>query len=90
MGDVMPSLAGALAADANFKVMIASGYYDLACPMETVSYELRQMNRADLFSGRVTHTLYPSGHMIYLNPVALAQLKADITKFMSAPALSRF
>ncbi|PWU13179.1 MAG: hypothetical protein C5B49_15080 [Bdellovibrio sp.] len=80
--DVMPSVSHALRSNPRFSVYIASGYFDFACPMETVAYEIRQMPMSSLLKDRIQQDRYFGGHMMYLNPDALQQLKANIGQFV--------
>jgi carboxypeptidase C (cathepsin A) len=83
--DVMTDISLALATNPNMKIMIASGYFDLACPMGTVAYELAQMPDGAKLGSRIVQKRYFGGHMMYINPAALQQLKTDIAQFMTTP-----
>ena len=39
-----------------------------------------------ILRGNVSFAYYPSGHMVYLNPDALKQLKSDVAKFFDDTA----
>jgi carboxypeptidase C (cathepsin A) len=80
---VLPQLASALTRNPNLKVLITSGYFDLACPMATVDYELTQMPGAPDIKARISHKLYFGGHASYINPKVLAQMKSDLADFIS-------
>ncbi len=82
---VLPDLSQALADNPSLKVLIASGYFDLACPMATVDFELSQLPGGLAIRSRVSHTKYFGGHMMYINPDALKQLKTDISTFITQP-----
>lgn len=82
--DSMSSIAKALSVNPEMKVFIASGYFDLACPLEGVAYAIRQMPGGSWLGPRVEHKSYVGGHMMYINPPALAQLKKDIASFVTA------
>ncbi len=83
---VLSDMARALADNPKLKFMIASGYYDLACPMGTVEYELSQLPGGAELRGRVSQTRYEGGHMMYINPAAAAQLKANMAAFIHSQA----
>lgn len=85
--NVMDDLTQALAQNPNFHVMIASGYFDLACPMGTVSYEISQMSGDPNLAARIEHKRFFGGHMMYINPSALKQLKDDIAAFITQDSL---
>ncbi len=80
--DTMVQLSDAMVVNPRLRVLVASGYFDLACPMGTVDYEIEQMPHGKILSSRISHTRYPSGHMLYLNPPVLAQLKSDVAGFI--------
>ena len=74
---VIPDLAAALAENPRLKLMVASGYFDLVCPLGGVEYELSQLPGRRKFAARVSHKRYFGGHMMYINPAVPAQLKTD-------------
>jgi carboxypeptidase C (cathepsin A) len=81
--DMTMDLGQALSQNPDFRLMVASGYFDFACPMGTVDYELSQIPGGREFLPRITHTRYFGGHMMYINPSALSQLRADIVSFVA-------
>jgi carboxypeptidase C (cathepsin A) len=85
MLDVTGDLATALAQNPKLHVMIASGYYDLACPMGGVAYELSQMEGGQPIVSRIQQHKYVGGHMMYINPSAEQQLSGDIRDFVGNP-----
>ncbi len=84
--DVMPILAQSMSVNPGLKVFIASGYFDLATPTETVAYELRLMPNAAELKPRILHNNYFGGHMMYINSEALIQLKGDLSNFIQSQA----
>jgi len=81
--DMLLDLGQALAQNPDMRLMIANGYYDFACPIGTADYEVTQIPGARSFSSRISLKRYAGGHMMYINPTALVQLKADIAEFIS-------
>ncbi len=75
------NLSQAFADNPHLQVFVASGYYDLACPMGTVEYERTRLDPESNGASRFSIHSYPSGHMVYINPVALHSLKADLNNF---------
>jgi len=63
------------------KIMIASGYYDLATPFAGADYTINQMPLSDALRKNITHAYYEGGHMMYLNEPSLAKLKRDLAEF---------
>ncbi len=80
--DQSESLRTALTNNPYTKVMVAMGYYDLACPMGTVDQVLDKMELDSRLKGNVIRHRYPAGHMIYLDDSCRKQLHADIAKFI--------
>jgi carboxypeptidase C (cathepsin A) len=63
------------------RVFSANGIYDLATPFFATEYTLAHLELNAALQSHITFGYYPAGHMIYLNPVARAALKADLVKF---------
>jgi carboxypeptidase C (cathepsin A) len=80
--NVLGDLSRALADNPTLRVFIASGYFDLACPMGTVEYELSQLPGGQSIRSRISQTKYFGGHMMYINPSALKALKDDLATFI--------
>ena len=75
------NLSQAFADNPNLQVFVASGYYDLACPMGTVEYERSRLDPGSNGRDRMAIHHYASGHMVYINPASLHQLKTDLIPF---------
>ena len=82
--DESESLRVALTSNPYTKVMVAMGYYDLACPMGTVDQVLDKMELDHRLKGNVVRRRYPSGHMIYLDDACRIQLHKDIAAFIKS------
>jgi carboxypeptidase C (cathepsin A) len=81
MADVALDLAAAMRRNPNLKVLSLNGYYDLVTPFFATEHDLAHMELPAPLVKNITIRDYPSGHMIYLNPAALAQMKADLAAF---------
>jgi carboxypeptidase C (cathepsin A) len=68
----------------HLKVLVCSGYEDLATPFLATKYTFNHLDLLDRLKGNVTQTFYHSGHMIYHNPDALKDLKANVATFFAA------
>jgi len=86
---VAGDLAHAMRTNPNLKVLSINGYYDFATPFFITEYDLAHMNLDPSLRGNLQFLYYPSGHMIYLNTVALKQLKADLSRFYDRVAPQR-
>ena len=77
------SLREVLAENRSFKVAIAHGMTDLVTPYLTSRYVIDHLP-ASLTAGRVTLSLHPCGHMMYLRAVSRAGLHADAARLYPA------
>lgn len=77
------SLREVLANNRSFKVAIAHGMTDLVTPYMTSRYVIDRLP-ASLTADRVTMSLHPGGHMMYLRAVSRAGLHADAAKLYPA------
>ena len=80
--DESEALRQALTNNPYTKVMVAMGYYDLACPMGTVDQILDKMELDPRLKGNVVRKRYAAGHMIYLDDACRKQLHLDIAAFV--------
>jgi carboxypeptidase C (cathepsin A) len=79
---VVTNLSQAMVDNPKLKVFVANGYFDLACPMGTAEFERERLDPS-VDPSRMEMHRYPSGHMVYINPVALHQLKLDLTAYFA-------
>ncbi len=79
--NVTPDLARAMTTNPHLYVFSGNGYYDFATPFFATQYTLEHMGLAPALQNHVTYGFYPSGHMVYLNPQALAQFKGDLARW---------
>ncbi len=63
------------------KIMICSGYYDLATPFTAADFTVNQMPLSKELRANITQHYYEGGHMLYLNRSAHAELKKDVDEF---------
>ena len=74
-------LSVAMRQNPKLKLYSLNGLYDMATPFFGTEYDVSHMQLAPSLKGNVRFAYYPSGHMVYLNPDALKQMKADVAKF---------
>ncbi len=79
--DASSSLSHALTRAPYLKVFIAGGRFDLECPFEAVAYSIDHLRIPDSVRSSIIHNCYDGGHMIYVNPEALEDLKDDLKQF---------
>jgi carboxypeptidase C (cathepsin A) len=82
--NVTPDLAEAMSTNPHLRIFSANGYYDFATPFFATEYTLNHLGIAPPLQKNITFGFYQSGHMIYLNPSALAAYKADLDKWYDA------
>lgn len=61
----------------HMKVLIASGYYDLATPYRAVEHTLAVQGLDPILRKNITIERYDSGHMMYVHGPSLHKLKHD-------------
>jgi carboxypeptidase C (cathepsin A) len=80
--NVIPDLAAAMKYNPRLKVMLNSGYFDLATPFFTADYEMHHLPiPANLVQNVETH-YYQSGHMVYAHLPSLKELHDNVADFI--------
>jgi carboxypeptidase C (cathepsin A) len=77
-------LSSAMMKNPHLKVLVCSGYEDLATPFLATRYTFDHLDLLNRIQSNVTQTFYHSGHMIYHDPESLKELKANVAAFMTA------
>lgn len=83
---VVDDLGQAMRENPHLKVLSANGYFDLATPFFNTERDLHFLQLDPTLRSNVTFTYYPSGHMVYLNPDARKEFRADLGKFYDSAA----
>ena len=81
IADTSVDLADALRQNPRMKLFFVNGYYDLATPFFGADYEAGHMALDPAIAGNIRYGYYPSGHMMYIDPVSARSLKADLDAF---------
>jgi carboxypeptidase C (cathepsin A) len=81
---VLDDLAQAMTADRYLRVLSVNGIYDMATPFFATEQSLHHLGIAPALQKNISFQYYPSGHMIYVNPVAHAKLHDDLEAFYAA------
>ncbi len=76
-----PSLAEAMVVNPHLQVFSANGWYDSVTPFLATVYTLNHLGIPPALQKNITYGFYPSGHMIYLNPQALATYHQALEKW---------
>jgi carboxypeptidase C (cathepsin A) len=76
--DVASDLREAMSWDRNLRVLLASGYYDMATPFAAAEWTLDHMGLDPSLAGNVRRTRYEAGHMMYVHPPSRAELAGEL------------
>ena len=82
--NVSDELREALLEVPSMRLLVASGFYDLATPYYGADYTVAQMNLPPQVRDRVTQAYYAGGHMMYHVADERAALEDDIEAFIEA------
>ena len=82
--DVASMLRQAMSRSRRLKVLLASGYFDLATPFAAAEWTLDHMGLDPSLSGNVRMTRYEAGHMIYIHPPSRDRLAAELRALVGA------
>ena len=79
-------LAEALVKDANLRVLVLNGYYDLATPFSATEYVMAHLGLPAGVGSRIEMKYYEAGHMMYVHPPSMAKMKRDLDAFIDSTA----
>ena len=79
-----PDLGHAMTLNPALRTLILNGYYDLATPILATEYTVEHLNLPASLRDHVQMKYYEAGHMMYLHPASLHQMKADVAAFIDA------
>ncbi|RME58619.1 MAG: peptidase S10, partial [Caldilineae bacterium] len=68
------------------KVFVANGYYDLATPYFATEYTFNHLELDPVLQGNISMAYYEAGHMMYVHPPSLVQIKQDLARFIAQAA----
>lgn len=83
------SLRSAMARNPYLKVFVASGYYDMATPFFGAEYDFMHLGWEPTYQQRVSWGYYEAGHMMYIRPASLGQIKRDVAAFIRGASQTR-
>jgi carboxypeptidase C (cathepsin A) len=75
-------LSAAMRTNPYLKVLSLNGWYDMATPFFGTEFDLSHMMLEPKEQQNLQFRYYPSGHMVYLNPDALHQMRQDVESFI--------
>ena len=82
--DTKMDLAHAMTLNPRMKVLVQSGYFDLACPYRTAEYAVEHLDVSPEVRQNVTIEYYEAGHMMYVHEPSMRKFKDDLAGFVSA------
>jgi len=82
--NTVSDLSHTMTLNPKMKVLVQSGYFDLACPYGTVQYALEHLDVATALQANVAVQYYDAGHMMYVHPASMVKFKNDLAAFVDA------
>ena len=80
--NVLPDLAAVMKFNPNLKVMLNSGYFDLATPFYASEFCMHHLQIPKELEKNIEYYYYKSGHMVYISPESLKELHDNVAKFI--------
>ncbi len=77
------TLRKALSMNPKMRVLVASGYYDLATPHFAADYSLDHLGLAPELRGNISKSYYEAGHMMYVHRPSLVKLARELRAFVT-------
>jgi carboxypeptidase C (cathepsin A) len=75
-------LSAAMRTNPYLKVLSLNGWYDMATPFFGTEFDLNHMMLEPALQRNLEFRYYPAGHMVYLNPDALHEMRLDVERFI--------
>jgi carboxypeptidase C (cathepsin A) len=82
--DVSDKLSRALKSNPNLRVLVATGYYDLATSFMGTEYTVSHLGLPPGLTDRIGVRYYEAGHMMYVHRESRHKLKQDLTQFWAS------
>ncbi len=80
--NVAETLRKAMSINPYLKVFVANGFYDLATSYAATRYTFDHLQIDPSLHDNISMSYYEAGHMMYIHPTSLAQLKEDLSDFV--------
>jgi carboxypeptidase C (cathepsin A) len=84
--DMTDTLRLTMAKNPYLKVLLVSGYYDMATCVGGAEFNFTHLAYDRQITDRVSYAYYEGGHMMYIRPSAHAELKRDVAAFVRSAA----
>jgi carboxypeptidase C (cathepsin A) len=85
--NTMADLAAAMTFNPGLKIMLNSGYFDVATPFFQGFYEMKHLPMSADLQRNITMFRYPSGHKIFVDPASLDALHTNVAHFIEVAAM---
>ncbi len=82
--NVMPDLASAMIYNPDLKVLLNSGYFDLATPYYAAVFTMHHLPMPAKLQSNIQYAFYDSGHMVYAHIPSLKVIHDNTAKFIDA------
>ncbi|KQN04431.1 peptidase S10 [Sphingobium sp. Leaf26] len=86
VADVTADLSAAMRTNPHLRVLSLNGWYDMATPFFSTERDLKHMMLEPQLRQNLQFKYYPAGHMVYLNPEALHQMRLDMERYYAEGA----
>jgi carboxypeptidase C (cathepsin A) len=83
LADVTADLSTAMRTNPHLRVLSLNGYFDMATPFFITERDLKHMMLPKALQANLQFRYYLAGHMVYLNPQALHQMRLDVQQFIA-------
>lgn len=85
--NVADNLRSAMIKNPHLKVLVASGFFDLATPYYATTYTLNRLDLSPALRANISTTFYMGGHMMYHHQLSCEKLHHDVVAFIQAAGL---
>jgi carboxypeptidase C (cathepsin A) len=86
--DVASMLRAAMSWNRNLRVLLASGYFDMATPFAAAEWTIDHMGLDPSLTGNVRSTRFEAGHMMYIHPQSRDRLARELRALVTGAAPS--
>lgn len=85
-GGPAEALRAAMTQQQHLKLLVISGYYDVATPYNGIEHTISHMNLEPAIRKNVSFTYYEAGHMMYIEKKSREKLHKDVTSWINGAA----
>lgn len=84
--DVATMLRQAMSRNRELRILLASGYFDMATPFAAAEWTFDHMGLDASLAGNIRTTRYEAGHMMYLHPPSRRRLGQELQRLVGEAA----